>query len=54
MYQSKNTIVRSCLNYAALDANSCIGGAKLALLRTLFSSISYVMLLSTFHKIELL
>ena len=53
MYYSKNTIVRRCFNHATLDANSCIG-AKLAfygLLVLLFSSISYVMLLSKFYKI---
>ena len=60
MYQSKNAIVRSCCNHAILDTNSCIG-AKLTFLRTigvfiflLFLSRSYVMLLSEFHKLELL
>ena len=34
MYHSTNTIVRSCVNHAIVDVNSCIG-AKLAFLRTL-------------------
>ena len=56
MCHSKNAIVRSCFNHAILDANSCIG-AKLAFLRTIGVDIlsrSYLMLLSMFHKLELL
>ena len=57
MHYSNNTIVRSCFNHAIVNVNSCIGG-KLAFLRTLlvliFSSISYVMRLSMFHKVKLL
>ena len=56
MYYSNNTIVRSCFNHAIVNVNSCIG-AKLAfygLLVLIFSSISYVMRLSMFHKVKLL
>ena len=56
MYHSKYAIMRSCFGHAILDANSCIG-AKLAfygLLLLIFLSRSYVMLLSMFHKLELL
>ena len=34
MYHSNNTIVRSCVNHAILDVNSCTG-AKFAFLRSL-------------------
>ena len=56
MYYSNNTIMRSCFNHAIVNVNSCIG-AKLAfygLLALIFSSISYVMRLSMFHKVKLL
>ena len=33
MYHSNNTIVRSCVNHAIVDINSCIG-AKIAFLRS--------------------
>ena len=33
MYHSNNTIVRSCVNHAIVDVNSCIGG-KFAFLRS--------------------
>ena len=55
MYYSINTIVRSCFKHAIVNVNSCIG-AKLDFIRTLdvvFSSISYVMRLSMFHKVKL-
>ena len=52
MYHSNNTIVRSCVNHAVLDVNSCIG-AKFAFLRSLgvdiFLSIRYVKLFNKFH-----
>ena len=56
MYYSNSTIVRSCFNHAIVNVNSCIG-AKLAfygLLALIFSSRSYVMRLSMFHKVKLL
>ena len=34
MYHSSNTIVRSCVNHAIVDVNSCIG-AKFTFLRSL-------------------
>ena len=56
-YHFKNATVRSCFNHAILDSNSCID-AKLVffygLLVLIFLSRSYVMLLSMFHKLELL
>ena len=58
MYHSKNAIVRSCFNHAIIlvDANSCIGAKLLfyGLLVLILLSRSYVMLLSKFHKLELL
>ena len=54
MYYSNNT---NSNNHAIVNVNSCIV-AKIVffygLLALIFSSISYVMRLSMFHKVELL
>ena len=55
MYNSKNAIVRSCINHAILDANSCIG-TKLVFLRTIGVDIFIQKLCDAtgqFHKLEL-